>query len=43
MATGYSESPYDNPYDDDHAVLDEDFLNDGRRLGTHMKELETDP
>jgi hypothetical protein len=25
MASGHS----DDPYDDDHAVLDDDFLNDG--------------
>ena len=40
MATGHSESPYDNPYDDDHAVLNEDFLNDGATCGRYM-ELET--
>jgi hypothetical protein len=42
MATGRTESPYDNPYDDDHAVLEDDFLNDGTKDVKHLELLETD-
>jgi hypothetical protein len=30
MASGLSGNPYENPYDDDNAVLEDDFLNDGK-------------
>lgn len=32
MAGARIETPYDNPYDDDNAVLDDDFLNDGTAI-----------
>jgi hypothetical protein len=42
MATGHTESPYDNPYDDDHAVLEDDFLNDGTQAAIEMHILKID-
>jgi hypothetical protein len=40
MASGHTESPYDNPYDDDNAVLEDDFLNDGTKYGRRGPDLQ---